>query len=101
MKKKLLTASVCAMLFLSGCGEKIINEQGEKVNKLGNFIEIKKIEGTFPEGHRLEFYLVYDKDTKVMYLLNDGYGATMPISPYYVRNKNGEVEHGVYGVNYP
>ena len=44
---------------------------------------------------------MYDKNTKVMYwLFYDTWDGCMSVSPYYIVDKNGKPEIGVYKKNY-
>ena len=100
--KKLLIGLLIFGLTLSftGCGgDEFINEKGEKVQSFGQFIEINKTYVTSSNGYRFSQYFVYDKTTKIVYVLQDSscYGG---ITPYYILNENGKPEIAVYGENY-
>lgn len=99
--KKLLIGLLVSGLALSfiGCGDKVINDKDEKVQSFGQFIEIKKIRITPCDGRILSQYFVYDKTTKIVYVVQspDCYSG---ITPYYVLDENGKPEIAVYGENY-
>ena len=86
-------------LSFSGCGGKAINDKGEKVQSFGQFIEIKKIRIAPCNGRILSQYFVYDKTTKIVYVVQspDRYSG---ITPYYVLDENGKPEIAIYGENY-
>lgn len=83
----------------AGCGDKEINDSGEKVQSFGQFIEIKKIRIAPCDGRILSQYFVYDKTTKIVYVVQspDRYSG---ITPYYVLDENGKPEIAIYGENY-
>ena len=100
--KKLLIGLLVSGLALSftGCGgDKVINDKGEKVQSFGKFIEINKTDVTSSNGYRFSQYFVYDKTTKIVYVLQDSEHYS-GITPYYVLNKNGKPEIAIYGENY-
>lgn len=75
MKKKIkllvVTASLSIML-LTGCGKTILNELGQKVSVMGNYIEISRKEYTDPFGSGKVEFLVYDRNTKIVYRMVTG-----------------------------
>ena len=99
--KKLLIGLLVSGLALSftGCGDKVVNDKGEKVQSFGQFIEINKTDVTSSNGYRFSQYFVYDKTTKIVYVLQ-GSEHYSGITPYYVLNENGKPEIAVYGENY-
>ena len=99
--KKLLIGLLVSGLALSftGCGDKVVNDKGEKVQSFGQFIEINKTDVTSSNGYRFSQYFVYDKTTKIVYVLQ-GSEHYSGITPYYVLNKNGKPEIAIYGENY-
>lgn len=99
--KKLLIGLLISGLALSftGCGDKVANDKGEKVQSFGQFIEINKTDVTSSNGYRFSQYFVYDKTTKIVYVLQ-GSEHYSGITPYYVLNKNGKPEIAIYGENY-
>lgn len=103
--KKLLIGLLVSGLALSfiGCGDKEINDNGEKVQSFGQFIEIKEIQIVSSNGFsRYSQYFVYDKTTKIVYVVqgSDRYGGIGGITPYYVLDENGKPEIAIYGENY-
>ena len=99
--KKLLIGLLVSGLALSftGCGDKVVNDKGEKVQSFGQFIEINKTDVTSSNGYIYSQYFVYDKTTKIVYVLQ-GSEHYSGITPYYVLNKNGKPEIAIYGENY-
>ena len=99
--KNLIVGLLMAGLTLSftGCGDKVVNDKGEKVQSFGQFIEINKTDVTSSNGYRFSQYFVYDKTTKIVYVLQ-GSEHYSGITPYYVLNKNGKPEIAIYGENY-
>lgn len=98
--KNLIVGLLMAGLALSfaGCGDKVINDKGEKVQSFGQFIEIKETQ-IASNGYIFNQYFVYDKITKIVYVLQDSscYGG---ITPYYILDENGKPEIAIYGENY-
>lgn len=102
--KKLLIGLLISGLALSftGCGDKVINDSGEKVQSFGQFIEIKEIQIVSSNGFsQYSQYFIYDKTTKIVYVVqgSDRYGIG-GITPYYVLDGNGKPEIAIYGENY-
>lgn len=103
MKIKNLTVGLLMAglaLSFAGCGgDEVINEKGEKVQSFGQFIEIKETKIASSDWYVFSQYFVYDKITKIVYVLQDSscYGG---ITPYYVLNENGKPEIAIYGENY-
>lgn len=98
--KKLLIGLLVSGLALSfsGCGDKAINDKGEKVQSFGQFIEIKKTQIVSSNGY-FNQYFVYDKTTKIVYVLQ-GLKNFSGITTYYVLDENGKPEIAIYGENY-
>lgn len=92
MKKKILIVLFC-LLLLTGCGTtKVINEHGDEVYAYGRFIEIKGTEekdGTFMRK------LVYDKDTKIIWMRTEN-GYSLSYCPYYCIDENGKAVIAIY-----
>lgn len=79
MKKKIiaLIMSLGLSISLVACNEKLINEYGNEVNKIGPYIEISSVEG-WCNGRCYTFRTVYDKDTKIVYeMVTRSYGVTI------------------------
>ena len=99
--KNLIVGLLMAGLTLSftGCGDKVINDKGEEVYSFGKFIEIKSYEFTTSYSNQYVQHFVYDKDTKIVYVLYEKpYGVAT--TPYYVLDENGKPEIAIYGGNY-
>ena len=101
IKKLLIGLLVSGLAFsFTGCGD---NDNGEKVQSFGQFIEIKEIQIVSSNGFsRYSQYFVYDKTTKIVYVVqgSDRYGGIGGITPYYVLDENGKPEIAIYGENY-
>ena len=98
--KKLLIGLIVSGLALSftGCGDKTINDKGEEVDSFGQFIEIKSYNFTTGFSRYIQHF-VYDKDTKIVYILYEkAYGVATSL--YYVLDENGKPEIAIYGENY-
>lgn len=106
MKIKNLTVGLlmAGLVFsFAGCGDKEINDSGEKVQSFGQFIEFKEIKIASINGwYMVSQYFVYDKTTKIVYIAqgSDRYGGISGITPYYVLDENGKPEIAIYGENY-
>lgn len=98
--KNLIVGLLMAGLAISfaGCGDKVINDKGEKVQSFGQFIEIKETQ-IASNGYIFNQYFVYDKTTKIVYVLQ-GLKNFSGITPYYVLDENGKPEIAIYGENY-
>lgn len=100
--KKLLIGLLVSGLALSftGCvGDEVINEKGEKVQSFGQFIEINTTQIASSDGYVFNQYFVYDKTTKIVYVLQDS-SCYSGITPYYILDENDKPEIAVYGENY-
>lgn len=102
MKKKIY-ALLCGLYIvfnLTACGDKvvIVDEKGTVIQECdlyGRFIEIEEIVYYDEFGNHHCQSICYDKDTKIMYIIdNRGYGTSL--SPFYVMNTNNEPVIGVY-----
>lgn len=99
--KKLLIGLFVSGLTLSftGCGDKVINDKGEKVSIYGQFIEIKRNSYTDNSGNSVNQTFMYDKDTKIVYVYTERAYSTSTM-PYYALDENGKPEIAIYGGNY-
>lgn len=99
IKKLLIGVLVSSLIFsFIGCGDKTINDKGEEVYSFGQFIEIKSYEFTTGYSKYIQHF-VYDKDTKIIYILYEkSYGVATSL--YYVLDENGKPEIAIYGENY-
>ena len=78
MKKKIVSIFLITLLSLNlvGCvGETVKNTYGEEVQKYGPYIEISHDIGKDLVGDDLIFYTVYNKNTKEMFEIIDGYNT--------------------------
>ena len=99
--KKLLIGLLVSVMALSftGCGDKVINDKGEKVSTYGQFIEIKRNSYTDNSGNSVYQTFMYDKDTKIVYVYTERAYSTSTM-PYYTLDENGKPEIAIYGGNY-
>ena len=99
--KKLLIGLVATVLVISftGCGDKIINDNGEKVSVYGQFVEIKSNNYREESGDAVVQRFMYDKDTKIVYIYTE-HVYSVSMTPYYVLDENGKPEIAIYGENY-
>lgn len=97
MKKKICVLLIGVFLMFSafGCGKTAIDENGIEHPVFGRFITLNEEEYYDKSGkHHLQ-YIAYDKDTKIMYIIDSrSYGIS--ISPFYVMNSENEPVIGVY-----
>lgn len=99
MKKKIY-ALLCGLYIvfnLTACGDKvvIVDEKGtiiQECDLYGRFIEIEEIEYRDEFGNLHCQSICYDKDTKIMYIIDNRCG----LSPFYVMNTENEPVIGVY-----
>ena len=102
MKKKIyaLLCGLCIVFSLTACGDKvvIVDEKGTVIQECdlyGRFIEIEEIDYYDELGKHHYESICYDRDTKIMYIIdNGGYGTGL--SPFYVMNTENEPVIGVY-----
>lgn len=91
MKKKLIVLLTLVALSLTACGNSWYQKEEESRNKsvlFDQFIVVKDNEYSLTKGAWHDFYIVYDKDTKVMYYFAAGDRRAM-MSPIY--NSDGTV----------
>ena len=99
MKKKIAAIALSiGILFTAGCGDTVINDHGDVVSIYGRFIAIKDTEIEYRDDNslrKIKQELVYDKDTKVIYIReisNDG----IFLCPYYCIDSNGNAVIAIY-----
>lgn len=94
MKKviSILILVIIIGILLCGCSHKTYTD-GSKTDLYGKFVVIR--EDTGLQG---DIYLMYDKNTKIVYL-NIGNNHHSGLSPYYII-VNGKPTIAIYGVNY-
>lgn len=90
--KKLLIGLLVSGLTLSfaGCGDKVINDTGEKVSSYGQFIEIKRNHYTDSNTNA----------TDQIFMLYTERSYSTSTMPYYTLDENGKPEIAIYGENY-
>ena len=98
MKKKIAAIVLSiGILFTAGCGDTVINDHGDVVSIYGRFIAIKDTEIKYWNNNNLraEQELVYDKDTKVIYIKEiTSYGISL--CPYYCIDADGNAVIAIY-----
>lgn len=96
MKKKIAAIILSiGILFTAGCGDTVINDHGDVVSIYGRFIAIKDTEIEYWGGTKTKQELVYDKDTKVIYIREiTGYGFSL--CPYYCIDTDGNAVIAIY-----
>lgn len=100
VKRLLIGLLVSGLAFsFTGCGDKVINEKGEKVSSYGQFIEIKRNYYTDNMANNTIQKFMYDKDTKIVYVYTERSYSTSAM-PYYVLDENCKPEIAIYGENY-
>lgn len=100
MKKKFLALilGISIAFGSTGCSDYIY--EGIEVKELGRFIVLEK-EGSYTDNYGLDHiqYLVYDKDTYIIYIYDSYsgyYRGGVSISPFYCMNADNEPEIAVY-----
>ena len=97
MKKKI--AALLGITLLSfnlfGCGKTITTEDGVERHVYGRFIELDCNSFRDEVNNRHFQHLVYDKDTKIIYIYETCSGD-YSISPYYVMDANNNPVIAVY-----
>jgi major membrane immunogen (membrane-anchored lipoprotein) len=90
MKKKLLIFVLVSTILLVGCGNKqYVNEQDTSSDLIGGrFVILEECKDLNITGNYYSTYIVYDKDTKVMYYILDGFRRA-GLCPMY--DTNGDV----------
>ena len=95
VKRLLIGLLVSGLAFsFTGCGDEVINDNGENVQSFGQFVEIKS-----SGNYAFRQYFVYDKNTKIVYVLQAARNFS-GITPYYILDENGKPEIAIYGENY-
>lgn len=96
MKKKIVAIMLSiGILFTAGCGDTVINDHGDVVSIYGRFIAIKDTEIEYYDGRSTMQELVYDKDTKVIYIREITlYGISL--CPYYCIDADGNAVIAIY-----
>lgn len=101
MKKKIvaLLISIGIVCSLTGCGDTIAITDEDGVvtehNLYGRFIELEQIDYMDAFGINHYQIICYDKDTKVMYIM-DSHSYGISLSPFYIINEENEPVIGVY-----
>lgn len=97
MKKKALALILISMMLLVGCGsEQYTDEQGNTKDLIGgHFVVLDKCKDNCTEGNYYCTYITYDKNTKIMYYILDGYNRA-GLSPMYDTNGDVMVYDGDY-----
>lgn len=96
MKKKIAAIILSiGILFTAGCEDTVINDHGDVVSIYGRFIAIKDTEIEYYDGRSTMQELVYDKDTKVIYIREITlYGISL--CPYYCIDADGNAVIAIY-----
>lgn len=67
-------------------------------NTLGSFVEIRHEEYMNENDIWITEYLVYDRDTKLVYLYITDNDMMLSVTPYYMRDYYGEITIGLYNL---
>lgn len=96
MKKKIVAIMLSiGILFTAGCGDTVVNDRGDIVSIYGRFIAIKDTKIKYFDGRSTMQELVYDKDTKVIYIREITlYGISL--CPYYCIDADGNAVIAIY-----
>lgn len=99
MKKKIVTllCSLIIMFSLTGCEKNTaaIDSNGIAHPTFGRFITLNEESYNDLHGNWHQQFIAYDKDTKIMYIIEIGHHR-FSISPFYVMNNENEPVIGVY-----
>ena len=97
MKKKIcvLLCGLALILGIVGCGKTVVDETGVAHEAFGRFVVISEENYWDNDGNAHSQYITYDKDTKIMYIVDTGI-YKFSITPFYVMNENNEPVIGVY-----
>lgn len=68
-KIKISAITITMAILLNGCGEKIVNEYGNKVAKIGPYIEITCQDGRDSSNNYYYFRTMYHEKTKIVYYI--------------------------------
>lgn len=89
MKKTVIILMISVLaLMLCACATKVTTGDGVTRHKFGHFIEIDKVEYRDEGSNPHTQYLVYDEETKIVYVYDFRLHGTS-ICPYYVNDING------------
>ena len=97
MKKK-MCALLCGLILIlgvAGCGKTVVNEAGVECEAFGRFVIISEENYWDNSGNSHSQYITYDKDTKIMYIIDTRLNS-FSITPFYVMNEDNEPVIGVY-----
>lgn len=99
MKRKIysLLCGLIIVFSLTGCRKNTvaIDSNGIKHPTFGRFITLSEEEYHDLHGNWHQQFIAYDKDTKIMYIIDIG-NYKLSISPFYVMNNENEPVIGVY-----
>ena len=100
MKKKIYVLLIAVFLVFSAssCEKTTIDENEVEHPVFGRFITLSEEKYYDDVGAMRKYhyqYIAYDKDTKIMYVIDRG-GPEISISPFYVMNSKNEPVIGVY-----
>lgn len=97
MRKKIAVIMLSiGILFTAGCGDTVVNDHGDVVPIYGRFIAIKDTEiEYFDWCGGMSQELVYDKDTKIIYIRERGTDK-ISLCPYYCIDADGNAVIAIY-----
>ena len=98
-KTILLVTILLTLTLLTGCGEKVVDNNGETKRKFGSFIEISHQEYYDNKSNYNKEYIVYDKDTKLVYYYVTG-SQRLSITPYNIVLEDGTIAQAIYNETY-
>lgn len=96
MKKRILALTL-AVGIAFGCVGCVGDGTYEPDAQFGRF-KVLEEQGKYYDGFLYKHYqyLVYDKDTYIIYVYDEGVRGSVSISPYYCMNADNEPEIAVY-----
>lgn len=88
--KKIIIFGLIILCLLScvACGETITNEYGQKVMDFGPYVEISSEQAQDKTGNVYKIYLMYEKDTKIVYRFLSS-THRVALTPYYIIGEDG------------
>ena len=92
--KKLIAGILVVVIVIGFVMVPVANS--EVRNTLGSFVEIRHEEYMNENDIWITEYLVYDRDTKLVYLYITDNDMMLSVTPYYMRNYYGEITIGLY-----
>ena len=99
MKQKIIYGVIIIVAATTLCAAIFAMAQpSQKDRTLGRFEEIRHDDYTAPNGSHIREYLVYDKQTKLVYIYSIAHDC-FSITPYMMRDSYGMITVGIYDLD--